>query len=105
MLFGDLWRSYHISEREFYPIVINLYIFGHKMSNNIILFHTDNLAVVAVNNRQTTKNKYLLILLRQFVLNCLHHNVVVKAVHIRGRFNVLSDDMWCLQVTPENAHL
>ena len=102
--FDDCWREYHISVREFYPIVLSTIIFGHKLANNKIVYHTDNIAVVEIINCQTTKNRHLLTLLRQFVLNCLHFNISFKSVHIPGRLNVTSDHISRLQVTSQNAH-
>lgn len=60
-------------------------MWGDSLANKRILFFTDNNSVVHVINRQTSKNKELLYLLRQLVLKCLRHNILLRARHIRER--------------------
>ena len=73
------------------------------MSNHHVIFHSDNSAVVTAVNKQTSRNSEMMVLVRQFVLNCLFFNLKFSALHIRGIYNSLSDDISRLQVTEMNA--
>ena len=50
-LWSDDWRYRNIAILEFYPIVLSLCLWGHKMANHSILFFTDNEALVHVVNK------------------------------------------------------
>ena len=52
------WEYQNIAILEFYPIVLSLYLWGEAMSNQCILFFTDNESLVQVINRQTCKHKH-----------------------------------------------
>ena len=101
--FPQSWLGYHITIKELYPIVLATYIFGKKLSNHKIIFHCDNQAVVSTINKQTSRNKKVMVLLRQFVLNCISFNVLFKSVHIAGKQNFLSDQISRLQINSANA--
>ncbi len=85
------WADYNIAYLEFYRIVAGLDIFAQKLANHRILFVTDNMAVCHIINSQTSKNQYLLQLLRIFVLICMAHNIHFSASYIESRNNVISD--------------
>ena len=55
------------------------------------MFHTDNQGLVEVINRKTTKDRQLLDLLRELVLQCLKHNILFRAIHVPGVLNVKAD--------------
>lgn len=94
---GD-WAHRNIAILEFYPIVLSLYLWGSEMSNQCILFFTDNEALVHVINKQSCKDKPLMFFVRKLVSICLEHNIVFKAKHIRGIHNNLADSLSRLQV-------
>ena len=51
------WAYCNIAILEFYPIVLSLYLWGREMSNQCVLFFTDNEALVhVINNRAKTNN-------------------------------------------------
>ena len=51
---------------EYFPIVIALHIWGSTMANKCVCFVTDNSALVDVINRQTSKHKLIMILVRDW---------------------------------------
>ena len=51
------WAHSNIAILEFYPIVLSLYLWGHEMSHQCVLFFTDNEALVDVINKQSCKDK------------------------------------------------
>lgn len=92
------WEHLNIAILEFYPIVLSLYLWGAAMSNQCILFFTDNESLVHVINKQSCKDKTLMVFVWQLVSICLNHNIVFKAKHIPGIHNNLADALSRLQV-------
>ena len=82
-----------------FPIVVSISIWASKLENKCILLHTDNQGLVEVINKKTTKDKKLLALLRELVLQCLKHNILFRAIHMPGVLNVKADALSHLQVT------
>ena len=76
---------------EMFPIVLSVAIWADRLANRCVPFHTDNMALSEVINKKTTKDKELLILERAFVLYCLRHNILFKAVHLPGVYNNKAD--------------
>lgn len=58
--FAEHWLDYHISVREFFPIVVAMEMWGATLSNSSIVFHSDNSAVVHIINRNTSKDPNLM---------------------------------------------
>lgn len=77
--------------------VLALEIWGVEMANRKILFMSDNMAVVEVINKQSSREKHLMHLLRRLVLVCLSNNILFKAKHIPGKYNVVADRLSRLQ--------
>ena len=92
------WAYRNIAILEFYPIVLSLYLWGHLMENQCIVFFTDNEALVHVINKQSCKDKQLMFFVRRLVLVCLRYNIVFKARHVPGSKNILADSLSRLQV-------
>ena len=82
------WKSKNIIVLEMFPIVLSVGIWADKLANRCVMFHTDNKALAGVINKKTTKEKELLVLVRALVLFCLQHNILFKAVHLPGLFNI-----------------
>ncbi|VDI70685.1 Hypothetical predicted protein [Mytilus galloprovincialis] len=92
------WQKQNIAFLELYPIVLAVEIWGHQIKNQCIYFHTDNIALVSVINKQTSKDALIMFLIRRLVLHCLRNNVNFKAKHIYGSKNVLADALSRQQV-------
>jgi len=92
------WAYLNIAILEFYPIVLSLFLWGHEMRNRCILFFTDNEALVHVINKQSCRDKRLMVFVRQLVLICLRNNILFKAKHVPGSRNSLADALSRLQV-------
>lgn len=95
--FRDLWpQSVHTEARsiawlEFFPVVVALTLWGESLSGKRVLIRSDNQAVVAIINNQTSKCPHIMKLVRFFVLQCLRKNVSFKAKHIPGVENNIAD--------------
>ena len=85
------WELKDIVVLEFYPIDLSLHLWGEAMCNQCILFFTDNESPVHVINKQSCKDKSLMVFVRKFVSICLHYNIVFKAKHIPGVHKKLVD--------------
>lgn len=94
----ESWRSLNITFLEFFPIVIALHIWGSSMANKFVCFVTDNSALAEVINRQTSKHKLIMLLVRDLVLISLKHNILFRARHIAGVNNSCADLLSRLQV-------
>ena len=105
------WLNRNIAILEFFPIVFSLCLWGDKMRNHSILFFTDNNALVHVINKQSCRDKTLMVFVRKLVLVCLDNNILFKAKHIPGVKNKLADCLSRFQVqtfkqlAPANMHL
>ena len=97
-LWPDSWRHQNIAILEFYPIVLSLCLWGHRMANRSVLFFTDNEALVYVINKQSCRDKTLMQFVRKLVLVCLRNNILFKAKHIPGTYNRLADLLSRFQV-------
>ena len=94
----DKWKQQDISELELYPIVLGVHLWAARLKNKRVLIYSDNESVVHVINKQTSKHKGLLALVRQLVLICLSQNIYFRARHLTGKHNVLADSLSRLQV-------
>ena len=67
------------------------------MRDKCIVFFSDNQAVVEIINKQTSKDRSVMALLRHFVLCTLKYNFLFYAKHIAGCVNRESDALSRLQ--------
>ena len=92
------WLSQNITFLELVPIVLALETWGHHFKNKCVFLNTDNLALVYVINKQSSKEDLVRILVCRLVIAALKFNILLKAVHIPGHFNTLSDCLSRLQI-------
>lgn len=99
--FSSNWLQFHIAVREFLPIVIalELCIWCHQFKNCNVILHSDNIVVVHVINKNTSKDPYLMTLIRRLMLLSLQHNIHFLAKHVPGVLNTAADMLSRLQVT------
>ena len=83
---------------EFYPILVAFKMFGQEVRNKRVLIHTDNMGVKCIINNQTSKDPYIMVLLRDFVLTLLQLNVDFKAEYVSTKSNDLADPLSRQQV-------
>ena len=106
--FNGTWHSsfddVHISTKELFPIVLVTEVWGDVLANRRVLFHTDNAAVVAIINKQSSRDEVNMHLIRCLVIALLRHNVVFKAQHIPGKCNVLADMLSRFQLQAARRH-
>lgn len=92
------WTSFHITIKELFPIVIAVELWAQKLKNRCIRFHSDNLSVVHIINKQSSKDKTIMVLLRRLVVQCLKHNIWFQAEHVPGLDNLFADHLSRLKI-------
>ena len=101
-VFGPKWiagkwhktfSSADICVLELFPIMLAVETWGDELSNSCVLFITDNEALVAILNKQTSKCSKIMKLLRQFIVSCMVYNIFFKAQHIAGKHNTIADKL------------
>ena len=106
--FAEEWpkqfTKFPITVKELFPIVLAIELWGEVFKNQCILFHTDNLAVVHIVNKQTSKDKTLMKLTRRLIVQCLRHNIMFRAKHIAGSKNQLADELSRMQIKNFLSH-
>lgn len=90
-IWDDEWKCQNIAILELYPITLAVEIWGPHLKNQFINFYTDNMSLVSIINKQTSKNPFLMSLVRRLVLSCLRNNINFRSFHIMGSKNILAD--------------
>ena len=83
---------------ELYPIVLSVNLWGDKIRNRNIEFHTDNMALVSIINSTSSSKENIMALVRILVSTMLRFNFTFRAVHIPGVHNDLADALSRLQI-------
>lgn len=101
MFFGPFdtsWQELHISVKEFFPIILAIETWGSSWSNSSIVLHSDNIAVIHVINKLTSKDSYLMKLMRRLMIAALTYTIHFHAEHIPGLYNTAADLLSRLQI-------
>ena len=93
-----LWRNYLVTVLELYPVLASLEFCAKNLKNKCVLLLCDNMAVVDIINKLTSKDNIVMRLMRRLVLCCMQNNILLKAKHIPGKRNVLADLLSHFQV-------
>jgi hypothetical protein len=98
------WTHHHINTKEMFPITVAVELWGNILQNKSITFHTDNLTVMHIINKQSSTDKNIMHLVRRLVVACLSFNISFQARYIPGLQNILADKLSRLQIR-EFVHL
>ena len=80
-----------ITVLELFPIVVSIHTWGEELRNKKICFRSDNMSVCHIINKMTSKSELVMVLIRNLTLKCLQLNIVVKAEHVPGENNAITD--------------
>ena len=94
------WSSVEISVKELVPVVLAAAVWGSTWSGHHVLFHVENMAVVAVLQKKASKDSLLTHLIRCLSFYAAYHRFEFSATHIPGRENVAADAL-----SRNNLHL
>ena len=90
-IWEDLPSDIHINIMELYPICVALHLWGPHLANQCIELISDNMSIVYVINKFSSKDNHIMTLLRQLVLTCMNFNILLKATHLSGKLNIIPD--------------
>ena len=91
LIWPALWSEVSIAAKEMVPIVLAAVLWGRHWAGQHICFHVDNLAVVAIIRRGTSKDPRLQHLMRCFMFFAALFRFHTTASHVAGRTNVAAD--------------
>ena len=89
----DDFLSLHINIMELFPIVIAVEIWGNQMTNQRILFLSDNEATVFVLNKMSSKDPIMMKLVRRLVVATMKYNIMFRSKHVPGKTNFVADKL------------
>ena len=78
---------------ELFGVAIGVLLWAHKYKNKRVCLFCDNISVVYMLNKNTSKCKRCMVLIRLIVLHCMVHNVRVFAKHVTTSANDLADHL------------
>ena len=78
--------------------MLALKLWCEHLKQQCITFHTDNEAVVHILNTQTSKDSEIMVIVRQMVIILMKNNILFRAVHFPGVYNISADLLYQLQV-------
>ena len=81
-IWPKMWKTFNTALLELFPILLAVHVWGSLMTDKRIIFFSDNAAVVDIVNKQTSKHKDIMALLRDLVLSCLRYNILFQAHYI-----------------------
>ena len=99
------WTKFQITVLEFFPVFVLVSMFAHLVKNANILYYCDNIAVVEIINKQTSRNKKVMEFLRPLILIMMRFNINLKSKHIPGVENILCDKISRFQVSDKLLRL
>lgn len=76
---------------ELVPIVLALHIWGEALQKKQIILFVDNMPLVHILNKQSSRSDRVMSFLRSLILVTLQHNIQFKAQHILGIDNKIAD--------------
>ena len=80
-----------INYLELYALTIAIYLWSYKFMNQNITIFCDNMSVVQMVNKSSSKCKNCMVLIRLIVLKSLTHNVKINVKHVPGKNNNFAD--------------
>jgi hypothetical protein len=90
----DFWNNEtmrDITFLEVVPILLAFLTWDSKLKGKKVILRSDNLSVVDIINKKSSRNSRVMYLIRHLMLALLLNNVQIKARHISGKKNQISD--------------
>jgi len=76
---------------ELVPVVLALFLWSEQLKNKRIIFHIDNLALVSILSKGSSKDPAIMRLIRLIVLFAMLNNIQFKALYITSLNNKIAD--------------
>ncbi len=87
------WPERDITVLELYPFYVMIALFGDRIRNSNIMFLCDNMAIVQIINKQSSKHGFIMSIVRSLVLLLVKFNINLMSNHIPGKNNILCDKL------------
>ena len=87
------WSDIGIMAKELIPILFTCVVWGVQLSQRHINFQCDNASLVMAINKGSSKDKFVMHLLRCLWFFVAHFNIQVTATHLPGALNVTADHL------------
>lgn len=78
---------------ELIPVVLAMYLWAPLLKTKKIIFNIDNMALVSVVNKRTSKDKLVMKLIRPFVLQTMLNDIQFKSVYLPSSDNGIADSI------------
>ena len=78
---------------ELFPIVVAAILWGHEWSQRSILIHSDNQGTVDIINKGRSNSPCIMPFLRRLIWTSVTHQFIIRAAHIPGHHNLISDSL------------
>ena len=82
---------------ELYAIVCAVHTWGHLWRQQKILFHYDNIAVVDIWKKGSTRDTETMSLVHMLYFRAAHHHINIVITHIAGFNNITADPLSSFQ--------
>ncbi len=87
------WSPLAIMAKELVPIVIACAIWGHHLKHKVVLFQCDNMSVVAAVQKGSSKETFVMHLLRCLWFFTAYYDIALHIEHIAGTQNNTADQL------------
>ena len=81
--------------KELIPIIFTCVAWGTQLRKHHINFQCDNASLVAAINKGSSKDTFVMNLLRCLWFFVAHFDILVTATHLPGAVNVTADHLSC----------
>lgn len=75
----DSWRNSHLMKNmsflEMVPLVLAMFLWATSLENKKILFYIDNTALISIVNKRSSKDTWIMKMIRPFILITMKHNI------------------------------
>jgi len=93
MLWGERKKVYSINWKELRTVIEAAEKWGDRWVGKQVLIHSDNMTTVSLINQGSSKLPHLMKLVRRMHHLAAINNFEFKAIHIRGKDNILPDHL------------
>ena len=87
------WHKSGIMAKELVPIIFTCIVWGPRLSKHHVNFQCDNANLVIAINKGSSKDKFVMHLLRSLSFFVAHFDIYITASHLPGVINVTADHL------------
>lgn len=83
----------NMSFLELVPVILALFIWAPNLKNKKVVFYMDNQSLVSIVNKRTSKDKFIMKLIRPLVYLTMYNNIQFKCRFLEGYRNEIADSI------------